>query len=285
MADFFEKTHCADQDACLHKDPRHLLFAHQSPARRFSQEKGLRLSRTRAEILESLIPHDPQRAIELAVSPERIRNLPPAIRENMENWHVTQADLKAVHVCFNHKSPEGRIKRWVTLPDGRTFEAFVYGDRRFLPTVSKLAISGISLGEKFAVSEKPYRIVGPLPDEKLLIQYAGSELIIDQGLRSQSIRPENSGSRSFVFANGTISDAFGCLEFGGTNLLHAKYELITTPMTWADANRTAFDKKGRIVCIDSSTENNIVYQLLKDAKKFGVLPDGLSSSIFLDWSY
>ena len=48
-------------------------------------------------------------------------------------------------------------------------------------------------------------------------------------------------------------------------------------MTWADANRTAFDKKGRIVCIDSSTENNIVYQLLKDAKKFGVLPDGLSA--------
>ena len=98
----------------------------------------------------------------------------------MENWHVTQADLKAVHVCFNHKSPEGRIKRWVTLPDGRTFEAFVYGDRRFLPTVSKLAISGISLGEKFAVSEKPYRIVGPLPDGKLLIQYAGSDFIIDQ---------------------------------------------------------------------------------------------------------
>ena len=131
MADVFEKTHCSDQDACLHKDPRHLLFAHQSPARRFSKEKGLRLSRTRAEILESLIPHDPQRAIELAVSPERIRNLPPAIRENMENWHVTQADLKAVHVCFNHKSPEGRIKRWVTLPDGRTRGLCLRGSQIF----------------------------------------------------------------------------------------------------------------------------------------------------------
>ena len=53
-------------------------------------------------------------------------------------------------------------------------------------------------------------------------------------------------------------------------------------MTWADANRTAFDKKGRIVCIDSSTENNIVYQLLKDAKKFGVLPDG-SSAVQYSW--
>ena len=36
---FFEKTHCSDQDACLHKDPRHLLFAHQSPARRFSRKR------------------------------------------------------------------------------------------------------------------------------------------------------------------------------------------------------------------------------------------------------
>ena len=74
----------------------------------------------------------------------------------------------------------------MTLPDGRTFEAFVYGERRFLPTVSQLAISGISLGEKFAVSEKAYRIVRPLPDEKLLIQYAGSELVIegDSGLKA-----------------------------------------------------------------------------------------------------
>ena len=209
--------------------PCHLLFAHQYPARRFSQEKGLRLSRTRAEILESLIPHDPQRAIELAVSPERIRNLPPAIRENMENWHVTQVDLKAVHVCFNHKSPEGRIKRWVTLPDGRTLEAFVYGDRKFLPTVSKLALSGISLGEKFASFEKPYRIVGPLPDEKLLIQYAGSELIIDQDLVSKHSTGEFGKPIFCLCERDDFRRLFGCLEFGGTNLLHAKYELITTP--------------------------------------------------------
>ena len=191
----------------------------------------------------------------------------------MENWHVTQADLKAVHVCFNHKSP-GTNQRWVTLPDGRTLEAYVYGDRKFLPTVSKLALSGISLGEKFAVSEKPYRVVGPLPDEKLLIQYADSELIIDGDSGLKAFDGEF-GKPIFCLCERDDFDAFGCLEFGGTNLLHAKYELITTPMTWADANRTAFDKKGRIVCIDSSTENNIVYQLLKDAKKFGVLPDGL----------
>ena len=270
----YEKTYFKEDDFFTsHTDPRAHLFLRQ---------KGLRISSERAKILESLITYDPQRAIELALSPERIRYLPPAIQQNMESWHATQADLKAVHVCFNHKSTKGRIKRWVTLRDGRTLEAFVYGDRRFLATVKNLAISGISIGEKFAVSEKAYRIVKELPENKYLIEYAGSKFTVDQGagIKAMDRRIRKADLRSL--RGGRFQTPLIASSLGGTNLLDAKYELITTPMTWADANQTAFNKKGRLVCINSSIENNIVFQLLKDAKTFGILPDG-SSAVQYSW--
>lgn len=262
----YEKGYCQDQDACLHSDPRrhlHLL------------EKGVRLARARATILESLITYDPQRALEVAVSPERARELPSVVRENMETWHTMEADLKAVHVCYNPKSLKGRIKRWATLSDGRTYEAFVYGDRRYLPTLSNVPVSGISIGDKMAVSEKAYRIVKQLPGEKLLIEYAGSQFAVNQDGGQKALDRRIRQADLIALQSGRFQTPLIASSTGGSaNLIDLKYELFTTPMTWADANKTAFDKKGRIVCINSSSENNVVYQLLKDAVSLGLLPDG-----------
>ena len=45
-----------------------------------------------------------------------------------------------------------------------------------------------------------------------------------------------------------------------------KYDLITTPMTWAEANNTAFGRNGRIVVINSRRENDFVLKQYKDAR-------------------
>ena len=243
----YEKTYFQGHDPLLPSDPRHHLHAVTT---------GLRLSRTRADVLKSLITYDPRRALEVAILPERSHRLPPLIRENMEVWHSQAVDLKAVHVCFNHKTPEGRIRRWATLPSGATFEAFVYGKRAHLPTLSKVAVSGISLGDRMAISENAYRIIKKLPDERVQIEYAGSRFSVDRddGLKALDRRirqAELMALRTRRFQTPLIASSLG----GSTNLVDLKYELVTTPMTWEDAHQTASQKKGRLVCIGTGTEN------------------------------
>ena len=244
--DLYEKTYCEDKDTFRSTEPR---------IRKQLLEKGVRLSVARAPILKSLITVDPERALEVAVSHGACKKLPPAVLENMEAWHTEVADFKAVHACYNHNKLKGRIKRWATLSDGRTCEAFVYGDRRYMPTLSNVAISGILIEDKMAVSEKAYRIVKEMPDEKFLIEYAGSQFSVDRdrGLKALDRRIRQAdlmALRSGRFQTPLIASSTG----GSTNLIDLKYELITTPMTWADADKTAFDKKGRIVCINSSSK-------------------------------
>ncbi|MFL2927327.1 MAG: lectin-like protein, partial [Opitutales bacterium] len=54
-----------------------------------------------------------------------------------------------------------------------------------------------------------------------------------------------------------------------------KYDLINTPMTWAEANRTAFNKNGRLVIIGSVQEQNFINKLFKTASR-GTSTDGTS---------
>ena len=78
-------------------------------------------------------------------------------------------DFEAMHVCFDSQHPMGYIKRWVTLPDGEKKRAWVYGKRKGLTTKKGLAVWGISLGDDFAMSEDPYRIVSSEQGDDYLV--------------------------------------------------------------------------------------------------------------------
>ena len=147
---------------------------------------GEKLALVRARVLRDLIRIDPKSALMHSVSPERVQTLPETIRKNMEVWHSAEADFKAVHVCFNPKNPKGRIHRWVTMPDGESYTAFVYGKRAFMPTLENVVISGISLGDVMAVSEDAYRLVGETAQGKFSIEYAGRKIAVskDEGMEA-----------------------------------------------------------------------------------------------------
>ena len=169
---------------------------------------------------------------------------------------------------------KGRIQRWITLPDGRIFQAYVYGKRQFIPTLRGIAISGVSLGNVMAVSENAYRVIGETPEDKLSVEYAGKKLAVrkDGGIDVLERRIREAdlmALRDKRFRNPLVASSTG-----QTTLTAVRYEVVTTPMTWADADQTAYQKNGRLVCINNATENNIVYQLIKDAMALGLMPDG-----------
>ena len=72
------------------------------------------------------------------------------------------------------------------MPDGKTYRAYVYGERRYMPTLQNVPIAGISLNGEMAVSEKPYRIVSEIDEDRLLVEYAGKELKLEKsyGIRA-----------------------------------------------------------------------------------------------------
>ncbi|MDC0157457.1 LamG domain-containing protein, partial [Verrucomicrobia bacterium] len=263
--DQYDKRGCLTASDCLSHDPRRHLE---------QLSLGIKLSRARSKVLHQLIQSDPSTALSLAFPLERIANLPDKIKENMEVWHSAKANLKAIHTCFHPGSTKGQVKRWATLPNGETYRAYTYGKREFIPSLVDVPITGISLNENLAISEIPYRIVSEIEEDRLLIEYAGNELKIDKlnGIKSLDRRlrqAEHEAIRTGRFQSPLIASSLG----GGTNLNELRYELITTPMTWDDANLNASLRSGRLVSISSAVENNIVYQLLKDAAAFGILPD------------
>lgn len=235
---------------------------------------GAELSRVRARVMRDLIRIDPKSALMHSISPERAQKLPETVRQNMEVWHSAEADFKTVHVCFNHKKPTGRIHRWVTMPDGESYTAYVYGRRAFMPTLENVVISGISMGDIMAVSENAYRLVDETAQGKYTIEYAGRKMAVNKDEGMEALDRRIREADLLALRDKRFRSPLMASSTGGTHLTAVRYELVTTPMTWADANQTAGQKKGRLVCINNATENNIVYQLLKDAMAMGLLPDG-----------
>ena len=60
-----------------------------------------------------------------------------------------------------------------------------------------------------------------------------------------------------------------------------KYDLILTPMTWHDANNTAYGLNGRLAVIESEKENNFIHDQFKDAKVNGF--DSSGNQVNLAW--
>ena len=91
--------------------------------------------------MTQIIRGDPQEALRLAVDEEKLNNLPPFIAQHMEQWVYDFVDMESVHVCYNPEHP-GLIKRWATLSNGERLRAWVYGNRKNIPSANGVATWG-----------------------------------------------------------------------------------------------------------------------------------------------
>ena len=144
----YEAFKCESLKSCVH-DPR---FHRQLLI------DGENIAKDRKKIFERIIQGDPQKAIELAIEDHRLARLPEKIQIHTERWMHDFADVDSIHMCFNPKEPAGMIVRKAKLQDGSDYQLFVYGKRKSLPTIKKLAIWGVELNGKMAISENSYKL-------------------------------------------------------------------------------------------------------------------------------
>jgi autotransporter-associated beta strand protein len=122
---------------------------------------GIELAQGRREALLRLIEKNPQRALELAVPYALRQRLPQEVAALLEQRVDGSGDLTAVATTLD--GDRGcQIDRKVTLQDGQAFDAFTYGRRSAMPTRDHIAIHGVALDGKLALSEFPGRVLGPL---------------------------------------------------------------------------------------------------------------------------
>ena len=257
---------CPPDEHCYH-DPRKI---------RSLAIKGESLAHARAEILKKIIRGDPQKAIQLALSEEASSLLPKPILKHIEKWENSLADISAIHVCFDPKHPKGLIQRFVNFPDGRKLKTFVYGERKNILANKGISLWGISLKGEMAMSDKPYQVKTNLNNKKLTIVHGGTKLIVDDNTAFKLFDLEvRQSEKEAQFRSKRVSYPIIAASSSLSDYYDKKYDLINTPMTWAEANRTAFNKNGRLVIIGSVQEQNFIYKLFKTASR-GTSTDGLS---------
>ena len=128
-----------------------------------SLEEGVELAQERRAALGDMISKDPRRALELAV-PESVRRaLPAAVQAELEERVSGRGDLQvAAAVALPEREHEvTAVMRSVTIA-GREFETFTFGNRESAMSRRGLAIHGIALDGRLALSEWPARVLEPV---------------------------------------------------------------------------------------------------------------------------
>lgn len=155
--------------------------------------EGLEWARHRRNELADLIDKDPQRALELAVPVAVRRSLPADVLALLEEPVSGRGDLEVVAaVAAPGKTLEvPPVQRSVIMKDGREFEAFTYGLREQVPTRQNIAIQGIAVDGKLALTELPGRILEPVevadlkaqnevcPTSGVVTSTTGEEVVVD----------------------------------------------------------------------------------------------------------
>jgi hypothetical protein len=158
-----EARNGADADAGRMRDVQELTDAFDSWAAQFiaappDQRAGMladgeSLARQRRAALIRWMPIDPQRVLELAVTPRVRGQLPERITAHLEERISGRGDFNVMIVdYFEEKRSETR--REVVI-GGRTFRAFVYGRRLDQTTSRDVPLQGIALDGLLAVHEDP----------------------------------------------------------------------------------------------------------------------------------
>ncbi len=132
-------------------------------AGRSGVEEGVKLARERRAALLDLIEKDPKRALELAV-PESVRRaLPAAVQAELEQRVNGRGDMlvAAATALPGRELEVPAMQRTVTM-DGREFDTYTYGRRASAMSRQSLAIHGIALDGRLAMSEWPARVLEPV---------------------------------------------------------------------------------------------------------------------------
>jgi len=133
------------------------------------QSLGLALALQRRGEMVDLIDQNPRRALELAVPATVRRALPADIVAQLEEPVAGRGDLW-VAAALPMPGKEALVRpmqRTVEMADGRKFEAFTYGRRDLLPTRMGIAVQGIALDGKLAITELPGRVLEPVEVQEL----------------------------------------------------------------------------------------------------------------------
>ncbi len=138
-------------------------WAAEFPRGRRSAAEGVHLAQRRRAALVDLISKDPRRALELA-APEFVRRtMPPAVQTELEQRVSGRGDLlvTAAAAMPGRELATTPVARTVVVA-GQEYEAFTFGRREPVLSRRGLAIHGIALDGKLALSEWPARVLEPL---------------------------------------------------------------------------------------------------------------------------
>ena len=114
---------------------------------------GHQLAVARRAALKELIATDPRIALEQAIPRSLRAELPADVTAELESPVDAFGRLEVIAVCFGS---EDRTDRRVVIGE-RAYQAYVYGQRLEALTKDHLAIHGIAIDDRIAVSELPYR--------------------------------------------------------------------------------------------------------------------------------
>lgn len=135
-------------------------YAKANPEERAAMlQEGGALATARREVMREMIQKDPQRAIERAVPYSVRKELPPSILALLEVPISGSGDF---NVLAGVPAPGKKLERTVDYHltvQGKTYEAFVYGQRNLQPSRVGVPVWGVALDDKFAVAESPLRIL------------------------------------------------------------------------------------------------------------------------------
>jgi autotransporter-associated beta strand protein len=137
--------------------------------------EGLALAEERRNQMADLIDQNPRRALELAVPVTLRRQLPEEIVAQLEESVSGRGDLFVMAAVAAPGKPlrVRPVERQVVMTDGREFEAFTFGQRDQVPTRENIAVQGIALDGKLALTELPGRMMEPVEVADLRAAGAG----------------------------------------------------------------------------------------------------------------
>ena len=251
----YKKFTCLLDDNCSKHDPREIYKLVQI---------GEKLALERRKVFEKIIRGDPRKAIAMALPQNLINSLPKAIASNLESWHNQRLDLDSVHVCYDPNHPQGLIKHWAILEDGKKYRVWTHGKHKKMQTVRGIASWGISLGKDFAMSSHSYREV-KTRSGKNAIEFAGNTLTYKNHFERDLFIEEIEKAESEIsILKKTVSYPVMAGSASLSEYYDKKYDLVSTPMTWDAAKRRARQLNGRLVVINSQREQEFVYRQYKD---------------------
>ncbi|MCX6857321.1 MAG: hypothetical protein NTV80_20725, partial [Verrucomicrobia bacterium] len=187
--------------------------------------QGLELAQQRRNQMVDLIDQDPKRALELAVPVTVRRSLPADVVALLEQPVSGRGDLfvMASVAAPGKKLGVRAVQRSVTMKDGREFEAYTYGRREQVQTRSNIAVQGVALDGKLALTELPGRIMEPAevadlhagpktcPTSGLVTSTTGDEVVVDWDGTEPSFfcGPNHALDELMVAASGDVAASSG----------------------------------------------------------------------------